>query len=95
MKGRIAELLPRLSTRVTGVVYLLYFLTAVCAEAFVGHSRHVLYDSVNFIAYAFYIAVTLLLVNLPAANSGRANGSCRVGLVDLSVTARNSSIHLS
>jgi hypothetical protein len=34
-------------------------------------------------------------VNLPAANSGRANGSCRVGLVDLSVTACNSSIHLS
>jgi hypothetical protein len=64
MKGRIAELLPGLSTRVTGVVYLLYFLTAVCAEAFVGHSRTVLYDFVNFIAYAFYIAVTLLFYYL-------------------------------
>ena len=64
MKERIAEESPRPSARITGVVYLLYFLTAVCAEAFVGHSRPVLYDSVNFIAYAFYIAVTLLFYYL-------------------------------
>ena len=44
----------------TGVVYLLYFLTAISAEAFVGRGRLVLFDAVNLIAYAFYIAVTLL-----------------------------------
>jgi hypothetical protein len=41
-------------------VYLLYFLTAVSAEVFVGRGRVVVYDAVNLIAYAFYIAVTLL-----------------------------------
>ena len=64
MKERIAEALTRPCARITGVVYLLYFLTAICAEAFVGRSRPVLYDSVNFIAYAFYIAVTLLFYYL-------------------------------
>ena len=46
--------------RITGVVYLLYFLTAVSAEVFVGRGRLVVYDTVNLIAYGFYIAVTLL-----------------------------------
>ena len=51
---------PCSKARITGVVYLLYFLTAVSAEVFVGRSRLVAYDAVNLIAYAFYIAVTLL-----------------------------------
>ena len=46
--------------RVTGVVYLLYFLTAISSEVFVGQTRLVAYDAINLIAYAFYIAVTLL-----------------------------------
>jgi len=41
------------------VVYLLYFLTAVSAEAFVGRGRVVLFDAVSLIADAFYITVTL------------------------------------
>ena len=53
-----ASLRPR--ARITGVVYLLYFLTAVSAEVFVGRGRLVAFDAVNLIAYAFYIAVTLL-----------------------------------
>jgi uncharacterized protein DUF4386 len=60
MMERIAEASPSPRARVTGVVYLLYFLTAVSAEVFVGRSRLVVYDAVNLIAYAFYIAVTLL-----------------------------------
>src|SRR5579864_1607662 len=60
MTGGIAEASPRLKARITGIVYLLYFLTAVSAEVFVGRGRLVLYDAVNLIAYAFYIAVTLL-----------------------------------
>jgi hypothetical protein len=57
---QIAEALPRPRARITGVVYLLYFLTAVSAEVFVGGGRLVVYDAVNLIAYACYIAVTLL-----------------------------------
>jgi uncharacterized protein DUF4386 len=57
---RIAEASPRPRARITGAVYLLYFLTAVSAEVFVGRGRLVLYDAVNLIASAFYIAVTLL-----------------------------------
>jgi hypothetical protein len=51
---------PRPQARMTGVVYLLYFLTAVSAEAFVGRGRPVAYEAVNLIANSFYIAVTLL-----------------------------------
>jgi hypothetical protein len=57
---RIAETSPVPRARITGVVYLLYFLTAVSVEVFVGRNRLVLYDAVNLIAYAFYVAVTLL-----------------------------------
>jgi hypothetical protein len=39
---------------------LLYFLTAVSAEAFVGRGRLVVFEALNLIAYAFYIAVTVL-----------------------------------
>ena len=57
---RVAEASPWPGARVTGVVYLLYFLTAISAEVFVGKGRLVAYDGVNLIAHAFYIAVTLL-----------------------------------
>ena len=60
MMEQIAEASPRLKARITGAVYLLYFLTAVSAEVFVGRGRLVVYDAVNLIAHAFYIAVTLL-----------------------------------
>jgi len=60
MTERNAEASPRPRARITGIVYLLYFLTAVSAEVFVGRSRLVLCDAVNLIAYPFYIAVTLL-----------------------------------
>jgi len=63
MKG-IAEASPGPRARITGVVYLLYFLTAISAEVFVGRGRLVLYDAVNLIAHAFYIAVTLLFYYL-------------------------------
>jgi hypothetical protein len=57
---RVAEATPWPGARITGVVYLLYFLTAISAEVFVGKGRLVAYDAVNLIADAFYIAVTLL-----------------------------------
>jgi hypothetical protein len=39
MSERVAAASPRLRARMTGVVYLLYFLTALSAEVFVGRSR--------------------------------------------------------
>jgi len=57
---RIPEASPHPRARLTGVVYLLYFLTAVSAEVFIGRGRLVAYDAVNVIAHVFYIAVTLL-----------------------------------
>jgi len=57
---RIAEASPGPRARITGVVYLLYFLTAVSAEVVVGRGWLVAFDAVNLIAYAFYITVTLL-----------------------------------
>jgi hypothetical protein len=51
---------PRVKARAIGVVYLLYFLTAVSDEVLVGRGRLHVFDAVNLIADALYIAVTLL-----------------------------------
>jgi len=64
MTERIAEAPPLPSARVTGAVYLLYFLTAISGEVFVGTGRLVLYDAVNLISHAFYIAVAVLFYYL-------------------------------
>ena len=64
MMERIPDAPPRPNARITGVVYLLYFLTAISGEVFVGRGRPVLYDAVNLISHAFYIAVTLLFYYL-------------------------------
>jgi len=60
MMEQIAEASPHPRARITGAVYLLYFLTAVFGEVFIGRGQLVVYDAVNLIAHAFYIAVTLL-----------------------------------
>jgi Domain of unknown function (DUF4386) len=60
MMERIAEASSHPGARITGVVYLLYFLTAVSAETLVGRRRLMAYDAVTLMADAFYIAVTLL-----------------------------------
>jgi Domain of unknown function (DUF4386) len=61
---RIVEAEPQPRARITGAVYLLYFLTAVSAEVFVGHTRLTAYDAVNLVANALYAAVTLLFYYL-------------------------------
>jgi hypothetical protein len=61
---RIVEASPHPRAKLTGVVYLLYFLTAISGEVFVGPARLVLYDAVNVIAHALYIALTLLFFYL-------------------------------
>ncbi len=61
---RIGESSAHPRARITGVIYLLYFLTAISAEVFVGKGRPVLYEAVFLISNAFYIAVTLLFYSL-------------------------------
>jgi hypothetical protein len=56
---RTAEASPRSRARFTGAVYLAYFLTAIFADV-VGQGRHGAYIGANLVAYAFYVAVTLL-----------------------------------
>jgi hypothetical protein len=50
---------PRAGARITGILYLLYFLTAVADEVLIGHGRLALYEAADLIAHAFYVAVTL------------------------------------
>ncbi len=46
--------------RITGVVYLFYFLTAILGQAFVSRKLDTLGDAVNLSAYGLYILLTLL-----------------------------------
>ena len=56
-----AEATPsRTRARATGVVYLLYFVTAVAAAVVVSRDRLAVFDAVNLIADALYVAVTVL-----------------------------------
>ena len=62
MMQQIAENSPGPKVRLTGVVYLLYFLTAPATQLFTH--RPALYIAINLISFAFYIAVTLLFYYL-------------------------------
>ncbi|MHA6204674.1 DUF4386 domain-containing protein [Dyella soli] len=61
MSDRFAEASPRLMARITGVVYLLYFLTAIAAEVWVGRGRPLAYEVVTLAAHLLYVALTLFL----------------------------------
>jgi hypothetical protein len=58
----IASALRNPNARITGVVYLLYFLTAISGSLLVGWPRLSL--TVNLISTALYVALTLLLYYL-------------------------------
>ncbi len=60
MIERIREALPRRKARITGVVYLLYFLTAILAEFLVGRKLIAYGNATNLIATSFYVVLTLL-----------------------------------
>jgi hypothetical protein len=61
---RIAEASRRPRARITGAVYLLYFLTAVSTTFLVGPRLVVYNDAANVISIACYIAVTLLFYDM-------------------------------
>jgi hypothetical protein len=51
---------PRPRARLTGVVYLLYFLTAILAQFLLSHKLDAYGKGTNFIATGFYCLLTLL-----------------------------------
>ena len=56
--------MTRSRARLTGAVYLLYFLTAIFAVSLVGHVPVAYSDAANLIANAGYVILTLLLYQL-------------------------------
>src|SRR5580704_6741120 len=60
MMERIREVSPRFKARITGVVYLLYFLTAVLAQFLVGRKLVAYSNAANLIATGLYVILTLL-----------------------------------
>ena len=57
---RIREALPRRKARITGVVYLLYFLTAILAQFLVGRKLIAYGNAANLVANGCYVVLTLL-----------------------------------
>jgi Domain of unknown function (DUF4386) len=64
MMERIAASSARPRGRITGVVYLLYFLTAIFGQLLLSRKVAVYGDAVSLISDALYIAVTLLFYYL-------------------------------
>jgi hypothetical protein len=64
MMKRIAEASKPPRGRITGAVYLLYFLTAIFAQFLVGRTLVLYSDTANLIAIACYVAVVLLFYDL-------------------------------
>jgi Domain of unknown function (DUF4386) len=64
MMERIALASPDPRARITGVVYLLYFLTAILGQFLASRKLGVYGDAVNLISDAFYIVVTLLFYEM-------------------------------
>jgi hypothetical protein len=92
--GGLSERIPAVSmsprARLTGTVYLIYFLTAILAQILVSRKLVMVGDAVNLIAYAFYVALTLLLYFLfkPVSSSISlvaavfSLGGCVIGVLD-------------
>jgi len=61
---RIAAAFPPPRARITGGVYLLYFLTAIFAQFLVGRTPAAYSDAANVVSIACYIALTLLFYDM-------------------------------
>jgi hypothetical protein len=64
MNQSIREAWPRPRARMTGALYLLYFLTAILAQFLVGRGLAVSGNVTNVIATVCYLVVTLLFYDL-------------------------------
>jgi len=56
--------LTRFKARMTGAVYLLYFITAIFAASLIGRVPVAYSNAGNLVANALYVAVTILLYNV-------------------------------
>jgi hypothetical protein len=63
-KGEISQASPRFKARVTGTVYLLYFLTAISAELLVGRGQGTYGLAADLVSIAFYVTLTVLFYYL-------------------------------
>ena len=63
-KGEISRASPRFKARVTGTVYLLYFLAAISGELLVGRGQVAYGLAANLISAAFYATLTVLFYYL-------------------------------
>jgi hypothetical protein len=61
---RIRNTSQRPRARITGIIYLLYFLIAIFAEGLKGSRFAMFSNAVNLIAFGFYATVTLLFYYL-------------------------------
>jgi Domain of unknown function (DUF4386) len=55
---------PPRTSRTIGIVYLVYFLTAMLGETLHSHGLFAVGNAVSLIGYGFYVALTLLFYNL-------------------------------
>jgi Domain of unknown function (DUF4386) len=56
--------MTRLQARMTGAVYLLYFITAILAASLIGRVPVAYSDAANLVANTLYVIVTLLLYRI-------------------------------
>jgi hypothetical protein len=97
MRKWIEEASRRPRARLTGVVYLLYFLTAIPAELLASRGLVVYGNAANLVAFAFYIVVTLLFYDMfRPVNRGVSLlaalfslGGCAIGVLGLFHLASN------
>jgi len=77
--------------RITGAVYLLYFLTAFFAAFLAGRGLASYGTAANLLAYAWYVALTLLFYEMFKPVDGRLSGlaalfglaGCAIGTLEL------------
>jgi hypothetical protein len=60
----VTKALRNPNARMTGAVYLLYFLTAIVAEVLVGRKLTAYGNATNLIATAFYVVLSLLFYRM-------------------------------
>jgi len=62
--AQVPEAPPRPRARMTGIVYLLYFLSAISAQLLIGQNLVALGNATNELGAALYLMLTLLFYNL-------------------------------
>jgi hypothetical protein len=87
MVGRTSEASPDPRARITGAVYLFFFLTAGFGEFLVGRKLVVYGDAVSLISDACYVVVTLLFYEMfKPVNSGVSLVAALFSLVGCAIT---------